>query len=97
MPRSLGHIHNLPGRKKVRGRVPQGNQSFGRVNPVILVLDRCRPVRIRHDILNDFHIRERVLNEAVEISEIPGGMDLYDFLLQCAIERSWSDKLGVTC
>lgn len=61
--------------------VSQGEQGFWDVNPVNLVLDCFQPVWIRLDILDGFHARERVFDETVKVSEIPGRSTLLNLLL----------------
>jgi hypothetical protein len=43
------------------------------------------------------HIRDHILDETVEICEIPSGPKLSKFLLHCGIERRRRDELDVRC
>lgn len=95
VPQSLVHVHDLARLQQVRGRVPQGGQGPRRLDPFILVLDRLLPVGIRQNVLDGLHIRDRELDEAVEVGEVPRGTELPKLLLQCAVQSWRRDELVV--
>jgi len=73
--------------------VSQRNQRPRHVDPLILIFDRCLPVRVRHNVLNRLHIGQQVLNHAVVVGDVPRGTKLLEQPPQSVIERTRRDEL----